>query len=85
MNRQMERPGGQDRGGGRETRFSRFSLDHLWPPVNSCDLDFPVAGPDPLMAIFFADVADLGDAFREHILPAPPTPTPAKRLVGVEL
>lgn len=32
------------------------------------DLDFPIAGPDPLMPLFKADAAGLGDAFTEEAL-----------------
>jgi hypothetical protein len=32
------------------------------------DWDFPIAGPDPLMPLFKADAAGLGDAFTEEAL-----------------
>ena len=51
--------------------------------------DFPIAGPDPLMPLFKADAAGLGDAFTEEALKrrgvvpkpvkAPPPAIPAKR------
>jgi hypothetical protein len=51
------------------------------------EMDFPIAGPDPLMPLFKADAAGLGDAFTEEALKrrgvapvkAPPPAIPAKR------
>ena len=35
---------------------------------DTTDWDFPIAGPDPLMPLFKADAAGLGDAFTEEAL-----------------
>jgi len=66
-------PGGQGQGEGDTMgRSSRTNIPPRLPSVNCIDsrpdLDFPIAGPDPLQALFEADAADLGDAFKESAL-----------------
>ena len=62
------------------------------------EMDFPIAGPDPLMPLFKADAAGLGDAFTEEALkrrgvkvrwperkPLPKAPVPRPQRGGVDI
>ena len=60
---------------------------------DTTDWDFPIAGPDPLMPLFKADAAGLGDAFTEEalkrrgVVPKPvkaPPPTATSKRGAIE-